>query len=227
MELSVVPKINCKKCGNTGFVSAEKGVMRCGCVVERVVRQTLPVRFHGARVIELAAPRLRALTAWVKAPGDGLLLFGPTGTGKTWTAAALTRFLIEAGRSVLWRSAAEFFRELRDSYDQDRSERAVLTAYASAPILVLDDLGAGSGSDFERRCAVELVERRTNQLLPTVVTTNWTLGEIAERLDDRLASRLSAFVRLEFGGPDFRLASSGGARSCPPPAVKDSYGKNQ
>lgn len=210
----MVSKIDCAECGNTGWISVEKGMARCGCVAERVVRHTLPVRFHAARLVELPAPRLRALSQWVNATGDGLLLFGPTGTGKTWTAAALTRFFIEAGRSVLWCSAAEFFRELRDSYDQNRSETAILTAYASAPILVLDDLGSGSGSDFERRCAVELMERRTNRLLPTVVTTNWTLGEIAERLDDRLASRLSMFVRMEFSGPDLRLATSNPIPAC-------------
>lgn len=208
MGLSVEPRIECNTCGDTGWVPVANGVVRCSCIVERRVRQTLPPRLHQARLADLSAPRLRAITAWVKAPGDGLLLFGPSGTGKTWTVAALTRLLIEAGRDVLWRSAAEFFRALRESYENNnRSEGEVMGVYVSAPTLVLDDLGAGSGSDFERRCGVELMERRANRLLPTVVTTNWTLKEIAQRLDDRLASRLSMFAQLKFGGPDLRLAS--------------------
>lgn len=223
MGLSVEPRIECNTCGDTGWVPVANGVVRCSCIVERRVRQTLPPRLHQARLADLSAPRLRAITAWVKAPGDGLLLFGPSGTGKTWTAAALTRLLIEAGRDVLWRSAAEFFRALRESYEHNRSEGEVMGVYASAPTLVLDDLGAGSGSDFERRSGVELMERRANRLLPTVVTTNWSLEEIAQRIDDRLASRLSMFARLKFGGPDLRLASSGGTQG----SISAACGKNQ
>jgi len=142
--------------------------------------------------------------AWLNKPGDGLLLYGPTGTGKTWAAAGIARHLIETGCQVLWRASAEFFRALRECYEHNSSEGPVLKEYTTAPNLVLDDLGAGSGSDFERRSVIELIDRRMNGLLPTVVTTNWTLEEIAVRLDDRLASRLSAFTQLEFSGPDWR-----------------------
>lgn len=204
MGLSPFSNLTCEKCRDTGWIPVEKGVVRCGCSTEPRIRQALPDRLHTAKVGDLALPRMQAIMAWLNKPGDGLLLYGPTGTGKTWAAAGIARHLIETGRQVLWRSAAEFFRSLRESYQYNQSEGAVLETCATASFLILDDLGAGSGSDFERRCAVELIDRRVNQLLPTVVTTNWTLEEIANRLDDRLASRLSAFMRLEFSGPDWR-----------------------
>lgn len=202
--MSPLPNLNCETCSDTGLVPADKGVVRCACATERQIRQTLPERFHTAKVSELPLSRMQPIMAWLNEPGDGLLLYGPTGTGKTWAAAGITRMLIEADRRVLWRSAAEFFRALRGSYECNRSEGAILKKYATAPFLILDDLGAGSSSDFERRTVMELVDRRMNRLLPTVVTTNWTLEQIAERLDDRLASRLSGFTRLEFVGPDRR-----------------------
>ena len=61
--------------------------------------------------------------------------------------------------------------------------------------LVLDDLGAGSLSDCERRYTLELIDTRLNKLRPTIVTSNWNLQEIAERMDDRIASRLADLRR--------------------------------
>jgi len=39
-----------------------------------------------------------------------------------------------------------------------------------------------------------------------VVTTNWTIEQIAERMDERIASRLSGFVVMAFTGRDLRVA---------------------
>ena len=76
--------------------------------------------------------------------------------------------------------------------------------YAEIPLLVLDDLGAGSLSDHERRCTLELLERRLNAMRPTVVTTNWTIEQIGKLMDERIASRLSAFAVISFIGKDLR-----------------------
>jgi DNA replication protein DnaC len=71
-------------------------------------------------------------------------------------------------------------------------------------LLVLDDLGAGSLSDHERRCTLELLDKRLDAMRPTVVTTNWTIEQIGKRMDERIASRLSGFVVMAFTGKDLR-----------------------
>lgn len=70
----------------------------------------------------------------------------------------------------------------------------------------MDDLGAGSLSDHERRCTLELLDRRLDAMRPTVVTTNWTIEQIGERMDERIASRLGGFVVMAFTGGDQRVA---------------------
>jgi DNA replication protein DnaC len=75
----------------------------------------------------------------------------------------------------------------------------------TAPLLALDDVGSGSLSDHERRFTLELLDRRTNALLPTVVTSNWSLQQISDLLDDRISSRLAAFTEVELQGRDRRL----------------------
>lgn len=39
---------------------------------------------------------------------------------------------------------------------------------------------------------------------PTVVTTNWTIEQIGERMDERIASRLSEFMVIALVGGDRR-----------------------
>jgi DNA replication protein DnaC len=144
---------------------------------------------------------------WLERPTDGLLLCGFTGTGKTHMAAAIVRVKLEAGERVLFKRASEFYSAIRKSYNAPvMNEDDVMREYARSPLLVLDDLGAGSLSDHERRCTLELLDNRLDAMRPTVVTTNWTIEQIGERMDERIASRLSGFVVMAFTGRDLRVA---------------------
>lgn len=169
------------------------------------MQAALPVRYHSARLTDFPEAVVARVMEWLKRPSDGLLLCGPAGTGKTHLAAALTRACIEVRRPVLFRRAADLFLAIRQSYEHsDFSEDTVLGEYAGAPLLVLDDIGAGALSDFERRATLEILDRRLNALRPTVVTTNWDTDDIRERMDERIASRLAGFTLLMFAGDDRR-----------------------
>jgi DNA replication protein DnaC len=121
-------------------------------------------------------------------------------------ATAIVRFMVERGKPVLFKRATELYSSIRKSYNApDMNEEDVMREYVQAPLLVLDDLGAGSLSDHERRCTLELLDGRLDALRPTVATTNWTIEEIRERMDERIASRLSGFVVMAFTGRDLRV----------------------
>ncbi|HLW82565.1 MAG TPA: ATP-binding protein [Candidatus Acidoferrales bacterium] len=142
---------------------------------------------------------------WLADPGDGLLLCGPVGCGKTFLSAAIVRERIEARRKCLFRAVAQLYAELREAFRVNASEAEVLRPYLNSEMIVLDDLGAGALSDFERRAALDVVNARLNSLQPTIVTTNLELEEIAKKLDDRLASRLSTYKPLRLAGVDRRI----------------------
>jgi DNA replication protein DnaC len=146
--------------------------------------------------------------AWESQPGAGLLIFGLVGRGKTHLAVAIARHLLEAMTDVEFRRCAQFYADLREAYRTNASEKLVLAPLENAGVLVLDDLAAGSLSDHERRFTLEVLDTRLNHHRPTIVTTNWSLREIAEKLDDRIASRLGAFTTIELGGRDWRIGPS-------------------
>jgi DNA replication protein DnaC len=140
----------------------------------------------------------------------GLLISGPTGVGKTHLAAAITRLLVEAREDVRFHEVSCFYSELRECMRRDESEENVVAPYANVRWLVLDDFGAGALTDFERRYALHLLNRRANTRLKTIVTTNCELHVIAEKLDERIASRLSQFDQIGAGGKDRRVREARG-----------------
>jgi DNA replication protein DnaC len=203
------PRSSCPDCSGDGWVRSERGCVPCPkCATKNRIAAQLPERYRWARLDDFTDGLRAAVLAWLDHPGDGMLLLGECGTGKTHLAAAVIVEAIRRG-GPLWdatfRRCADLYAALREAYRSGTSEESVLRDYANPRLLVLDDLGAGNLSDHERRFTLEILDRRHNAKLPTVVTTNWDLARISEQLDDRIASRLSGFLRIVPGGSDRRL----------------------
>jgi chromosomal replication initiation ATPase DnaA len=193
-------------CQNSAWVGTGSGLKRCGCVIEKAIRYKLPARYHAAKLEDFSPELAGRVLSWLKQPTDGLFITGPTGTGKTYLAAAIVRRVITAGRSIKFLRAAELYTRIRMTFkDPEASEELVLGEYVEVPLLVLDDLGSGNFTDFERRCTLELFDQRLNEKRPTIVTSNWSIQQIGEKMDDRIASRLSTFAVLELTGADRRV----------------------
>ncbi|WP_433549166.1 ATP-binding protein [Streptomyces sp. CA-294286] len=147
--------------------------------------------------------------------GPSLLLWGPTGTGKTHQAYGAIRALTAAGCGVHWRSAfmSDLFAEMRPRPGID--PEWMLRHYMRAPLLLLDDLGAPKPSEWNEELTVRLLNHRAENRLPTIVTTNLPPVRTPEldprqevlrdRIGDRALSRLSGMcVQAQLNGPDRR-----------------------
>lgn len=194
-------------CGGVGYVPGERGYVPCPCQLERRIARELPERFRQARLADFTPAVIQTVRAWLSNPKEGLLFTGPVGAGKTHLAAAIVRERFETNRKATFRRFADFYAEIRECFSgkTDTSEREILRPYLEDPFLVVDDLGSGSLSDFERRAALEVIDQRSNYCRPMVLTTNWSLKQIADRMDDRIASRLAPFKIIELRGQDRRV----------------------
>jgi len=174
----------------------------CECLLERRALRALPEQYHQASLSDFPEETLREIYAWAADPRQGLVVFGLAGRGKTYLAAAICRSMILIRKRALFRRAFQFFSEARHALSSSEEE-TVFANYTTPHYLLLDDLEIGH-SDFERRFLLELIDRQLGHLRPTCITTNLTLAQIGQQLDERVGSRLSEFRWIHLDGPDLR-----------------------
>ncbi len=119
------------------------------------------------------AAALRAAQSFAQDPQDHwLVLSGPTGVGKTHLAVAIVNYRREQGQPIFYATVPDLLDHLRSAYAPESSvsydER--FEYLRSAPLLVLDDLGAQSSTPWAKEKLYQLLVHRHDARLPTVIT---------------------------------------------------------
>lgn len=160
-----------------------------------------------------------AAAKWIVNAGDarGLFIYGPRGTGKTKLAAIIANEKAKAGSPVLFSSVPDLLEDIRRSYGTNKVAET-MDAARTTPCLVLDDLGAERITEWVGEQLFCLLNYRYNNRLQTVITTNYDMAALAERLtiydrsgnaDDTQAQRIMSRIygmceRVYLGGKDWR-----------------------
>jgi DNA replication protein DnaC len=156
------------------------------------------------RNLKMAYDRVQA---FARQPQGWLVLKGGYGCGKTHLAAAIANYQLTLGHPSLFVNTPDLLDHLRaaysptsgSSYDQ-RFEQV-----RNAPLLILDDLGSQSNTEWAQEKLYQIFNHRYNNRLPTVVTTNEELEAIEIRIRSRLADpSLTQIITIL--APDFRRA---------------------
>ena len=163
------------------------------------------------RYLHAEDPKAEGLASKVLS-GKSLYLVGPVGAGKTHLACATAR--IVAARGIRVRVASMV--EVLDAIKAGFGESDPMPGYQRAQVLVLDDLGKESPTDFALERLFALVDGRNALLLPTVVTTQYRPGRLIERLakhgDDDTAVAIVSRLRQE--SETVELAGHDRRRTC-------------
>lgn len=134
----------------------------------------------------------------------GLILFGDHGTGKTHLSIALLRECQSRGLSGYYVRAIDLMNRLRQSSSPGAGseDRNVIDRLAAVDVLVVDDVGKSLGTDFERSAFYNLIDTRSGELRPTVLTTNVEMEALRDLLTpagyDRITDAGSNIVRLDW-----------------------------
>lgn len=137
--------------------------------------------------------------------GPSLLLLGVVGVGKTHQCYGAIRALAVSGARCSWEllTAADLFARQRPRPNVDTEED--FQRLARVGLLVLDDLGAAKDSEWTEEITYRLVNSRYQYCKPTIVTSNVVPAKLAEKLGERVASRLREMGwRVSLKGVDRR-----------------------
>ena len=138
-----------------------------------------------------------------------LYLHGAPGLGKTFLSACIARAVSEQGHSVVYDTAGNIFAHFEDRKFQrggdNQEARDETRRYLNCDLLILDDLGSELTTQFTQTALYELINTRLVAGRHTVISSNLSMQEVAQRYSPQIASRISGeYHDLFFFGQDIR-----------------------
>lgn len=191
----------------------------------------IPEDLYGARMTDLDADT-RSRMATAAEAGHGAFLCGPVGCGKSH--AVVARLVDEyerqcaqphgyAGKLDMCEARAKPFRfetekglflRIRTSFDRQRrsadgeSDIDIIDEYCNYDWLVIDDLGVSKPTEFVVDTLDHIIDWRYSKRKSkrTDITSNLSLDELAQKLDDRITSRIAGMCDvIKLVGSDRRM----------------------
>ena len=135
---------------------------------------------------------------------ESLLFMGNAGIGKTHLSLAIVKELLSQGFNVIYGSAYNLFSEMESEHFGEHTNKRY-EQVISCDLLVIDDLGSEFVSPFIQTLIYNIVNTRLLAHKPTIINTNLTMNEIADKYTARVSSRLiGEYNSNRFLGNDIR-----------------------
>lgn len=171
---------------------------------------TIPKRFENAEYGEIRKDVTDKFSR-IRETRKGLYIFGPVGSGKTYMAIALKK---EWDKRSLYKSyffnTSELLQEIRDDFDRPNTDKSNIfnKIMDSKRLIFLDDLGAEVPTNWVLERLYMIINKRYNDMLPMIITSNYSVEKLAEKVGDRIVSRIVEMCDVvKLTGEDKRLKS--------------------
>ena len=216
------PNYYCKKCNDTGYINGKE----CDCFKQLYKQfstgmseetfanvpllEDLDADFYPGEGTKLAINYLREMLLKFDTTGiTNIILYGLSGTGKTYVMKSFAKSLINKNYNVLYMPAYklnEYFIQMTMSDMEERQK--MIKQLFDVDILMIDDLGT---EQRYKNITIEnlniLIDERVERKKKIMITTNLTDKELAKIYDIRICSRLFFKDRSLvacFDNPDLR-----------------------
>ncbi|MBE6882819.1 MAG: ATP-binding protein [Ruminococcaceae bacterium] len=137
---------------------------------------------------------------------SSIVMIGKTGLGKTHLSLSIAKTVTDGGFGVVYLPAQKLVSGLEREHFSGSGSDALLQKYTKCDLLIIDDLGAEFQSSFANSAIGNLINERLYENRPTIISTNLSGKELAERYSERTASRiLGEYKKLYFVGEDIRF----------------------
>jgi DNA replication protein DnaC len=204
---------------------------RASAVAGRLPKRFRGVSFDREPVASMNDALIRAVRAYVQsirerlAEGQGMWFTGDVGTGKTTLAMLVSKYAMEADRTVAIYSLPRLLGMLRDTYDDDAalSLNELIDRLCSVDLLHIDDVGAEQSSPWVLEQLYTIVNTRYEDGRALLLTTNLDDDALRGQIGERTVSRIHEVCGMPLGlfGEDHRR---GGDFVLPEPAPAPARG---
>ncbi len=226
----LVPPYTCPDCQDTGFINNQ----RCHCFIQESINlvysqshlddildrenfETFSLDFYSTNPLssdnpwsplDYAKDSLEKCLNFVQnfdADGGNLLLFGDTGTGKTFLSNCVAKALMESNHSVVYFTASQFV-NIFDIKNKGEATDAEKEQISSCELLIIDDLGTEFTNTYNSAQFFACLNDRLLHSKSTLISTNLSIDDIRDRYSERVSSRiLQSYTLCQLFGDDIRV----------------------
>lgn len=133
--------------------------------------------------------------------GKSIIMTGQAGNGKTHLAIAIIKAIAENGFKSIYSNSLDIFQNVKNTYSSSENEKAIINKYCFVDLLVIDEIGVGHNSETERAILFQIVNKRYEDLKPTILISNLSrelLKKVAgERIIDRMKDNGGITLKFE------------------------------
>ena len=223
----LLPKYNCKKCKDSGFINGKmcncykkarniEIIKQCGFNFEQlsdfdsVDEQLFKNDKHFEDFSKLKTKLKKWCENYPSVKKINIVIFGATGIGKTFLIKCMAKSLIEKNMSVCFMSAFEMnnlFLKYHTTFNEKKEQ--IFIPFMESDILFIDDLGSEPNlKNVTNNYLYLLLSERERFNKPTIVTSNLPVDSIANRYGERVLSRITdktnSFI-FNLEGDDLRV----------------------
>lgn len=141
---------------------------------------------------------------------EGLYIWGEPGCGKTHVACAIAKNLLKNGIDVLFYNTGDLLEKIREGYNKVFEDPEELGLFREVMefkgVLILDDIASERDNEWAKERLYLIINKRWDDMLPTIFTSNCDMEILSARIGDRITSRIAGMTtRVLIPGSDKRL----------------------
>lgn len=164
------------------------------------VNKVIPKIFGEASLDKLRSESLKTMVKefFLKKDHIGFYIHGEPGVGKTFAAYAIYKYINDEGGPVRLVKAMDIIDAVKAGYGvfgektlyQQDMEFFLGDLSSFKGVLIVDDIGAEKFSEAVTTEYYKIVNERYEEMRPTIYTSNLSLGELSDKIGDRIVSRI-------------------------------------
>ena len=133
-----------------------------------------------------------------------LLIYGTTGTGKTFLSHCIAKEAVDRGLTVIYLTAPEFM-DIASDFEFKHIDGPYKDVLETS-LLIIDDLGTELTNNFVISAVYRTINERLLSEKRTVISTNLFPSDIAANYNERVLSRIAGYYQfIRMTGPDLRI----------------------